>query len=145
MNPYQFVRRKAAAEISAKEIKEAKTLVNFAEMLNAAKVASPYEFAENSEATTFFRKAKAVEIIVDELPSGAEVNRAKVATENGNFRLRVFGAGSKSIIPAKVLTADEIKQIRVGTCTSDGETITEPRTDSATGEVVNVPVLYLHI
>lgn len=145
MNRYNFISAKKNVVADAKSFATAKKVSNIAEILKISKSIGEYTFIADDELTKFFKAAKAASITVETLPNGNNVNRMKVETASGNYRLRVFGTEKGNALAPKVLTADELKNLSFGFCESDGEKVSENRIDGTTGEVIEVPVMYANV
>ena len=84
-----------------------------------------YQFTENAELSKYMRTAKEGEITLSLLPSGNKVNRIKLTFANGTTQtLRAFGVKGNEL-PARPLTAEEIKNAVCGFCSDANGEITE--------------------
>lgn len=144
MNRYSFI-KSAQTQVTTKDIAAAKEVSSIEAILAAAKSIGEFEFSEDKNLSDYFRKnAKSIAVLVETLQNGAEVNRAKIVTDNGTYRVRCYGAGRGEIVPEAVFTDAEIKKAVFGFCTSDGEKVAETKI-SPDGEIVKTPVIYLRI
>ena len=141
MNRYQFA-KVTATTFTDKEIRSARTLTNTAEILNVSKSIGEYVFTANEELNKYFRAFKDMEIVLETLPNGSDVNRVKAKKGNDDYRLRLYGA-KNAILAPRDLSDSEIASADFGYCTSGGEIVTESKV--VNGELVNVPRIYIKL
>lgn len=143
MNRYKFIVARPTQPTES-EIAAAKTITNVSEMLKINKSIGEYVFIADNELSKVFQAANSLDLTVETLPNGNDVNRAVAILSNGaKYRMRVYG--TKDLQPAKSFTKDEIGKLTFGFCESDGEKVTESRLNGDTGEIVKVPVFYVKI
>ena len=143
MNFYSYVRTNRT--VAAKEVVAAKTVSDISTMIASTFVQDKYNFVKNDEIAKAYGTIKSADIALETLPNGNLVNRLSIVAENGRKAvLRCFGK-RENPVDAHPLTADEIKKLSFGTCTSGSETITDAKLDPKTGEVVNIPRVYANI
>ena len=141
---YRFISRKQIAMPTFAEIAAAKKVTNFEDILKANRSIGEYVFISNPDVTKFFSGAESLEITLEKIPSGTLVNRAKAVVNGHSYRLRCYGVKG-SEMPEKSLSKAEIEKLSFGYCESDGETVSEEKTDPTTGEIVSVPVFYVKL
>ena len=145
MNYLRFVSNKNQQPTQEK-IVAATTISDFAQIIEASKAIAEYIFEESEDANKLFRSSSSVKM--ERVPvgkTGNEKNRIICETSKGRFFLRVYGIAKGVLEKPKEYTKEEIKKLRFGFCTSDGEKVTEQRYNPKTGEVQNIPVLYCSI
>ena len=126
-------------------VKTAQIVDDLDAIVNAQTAIGEYIFAAVDALTKRFRDAKSVEIKVAESANGVLLNRATVTEKTGKkVMMRVYGVKGKEF-PACELKPAEIKKIEVGFCESDGNKVTDTQFNPATGEVREVPILYLNL
>lgn len=123
LNAYRTLARAAVKRANVETIASAQMIDNFADALEASANIGKYVPETDSQMSEYVRKnASEIEITQEFLPSGVIVNRANVVFSNGKtIQMRIWGIekGAESL-PARKLTAEEIKKAEILTCTSDG-------------------------
>lgn len=145
MNFYSYVRTNRTA--TAKDIATAKVTDNRSVIVAATLAQDKYEFVDdNTELRKAFGDIKGVNITLETLPNGNLCNRAVIllANDKKTKPLRCYGK-KDSPMESRALTADELKKVVFGYCTSGGETLTDAILDAKTGEIVNAKRVYLNI
>lgn len=141
MKKYRFLSN-AAMQPTTEAVKQAKKVTNVDDILNLSANVGAYEFVADDAITKRFRAAKSLEISVETLSSGALVNRAKLTEKDGKtFNLRCYGV-KDNLQPAGVVDASKFAY---GFCMSDGEKVSTQKYNPSTGEVFDVPVLYVNL
>lgn len=142
MGHYRFVSLRNAGP-TEEAINKAKTLESLSDILEVSKCFGEYLFTEDAELTDLFRKAKSIAIERKVSDSGVKSYRAAVVTESGKYLCRLYGNGKGADYVERTLSADEIKKVTFGFCTTDGEKVTETRSNA--DGVVKVPVIYMNV
>ena len=126
-------------------VKSAVVVDDLDAIVNAQTAIGEYIFEAVDALTKRFRDAAKVDITVAETANGVLLNRATVTEKSGKrVLMRCYGTKGKEF-PACSLKAAEIKKIEVGFCESDGEKVKDTQFNPATGEVREVPILYLNL
>lgn len=143
MNRYNFVRAQHPT-IKAADLNNAKQVNDIAEILNASALIGEYQFIKSEELSAEFSKAASIETEIATRANGSECNRIRVTRPNGkSYLCRAFGS-KNALLPPRKWTAEEIKDISAGFCTSDGERVEEVR-QSPSGEILALPVIYVKL
>ena len=144
INRYRFIKSSQIAAPTLSDLAKAKEITDFDAILKASQSIGKYEFSEDAKANEFFRTAESLETSSEKGTNGEIFNRAKVMVKGLSYSLRVFGV-KNAPVTTKVYTPTEIKTLTFGYCNSDGQKVTTAKVNPATGEVENVPVLYVKL
>ena len=151
MSRYSFPSSATRVQINAELIKKARVIDDVNAELEASEGESKYEYKVDDKLTKAIGDVATIEIKLLTTNSGEDYNRAVVTTKSGKvyrgFRLfGVGGASEKEVIPARILTSDEMKLTSFGRCYSNGKVKLEnPQVDPVNGDCVVLPRKYLNI
>lgn len=137
---YRFIN--TARRVNEIDTNAAAVITGAKNILSYSRCIGEYVFTKDEELTNELNKAKSIEIVRKVSSSGIVSYRAEIVTDNGKYIARLYGAGKGATYAERSLTADEIKKAVFGLCTSDGEVVTELKTDGQ--KAVKVPVIYLN-
>lgn len=141
MVKYRFLSN-AATQPTNEAVKQAKKVTSVDDILNLSANVGSYKFEKDEAITKRFQAAKSLEISVETLSSGVLVNRAKLTEKDGKtFNLRCYGV-KDNLQPAGVVDASKLSY---GFCLSDGEKVSTQKYNPSTGEVFDIPVLYVDL
>lgn len=156
INRYRSVKT-AVSAFSIADVNKAKTNLSAIGVLSANRQIDAYELInENDENSDYanavkdLRKALAdvnvlsVTIKPTKTDSGFIANNATITTAKaGNLFANVYGVKNAPL--DKTFTGDELKTLKFAYCKSGGEIITKAKTNPYTGELENIPTIYVVI
>lgn len=143
INRYRSVRQSVSA-FSVADFAKAKETDSIASILNANKQIDAFVFGEDAELTKGLNALviEAVEITPKKRDDGSIQNNATIVTTNGGkYFANVYGVKDAPL--SKTFRGDELKTLKYGFCTSGGNKVTRTKMNPTTGELENVPIIYV--
>ena len=136
---YRFI--STAQRINKVDASAAAEISGITDILNYSKCIGEYTFKTDEELTKTLNKADSIAIVRKVSNSGIVSYRAEILLNGGKYIARLFGSGRGATYAERNLSADEIKKAVFGFCASDGEIVTDLKTDGM--KAVKVPVIYM--
>ena len=136
---YRFIN--TARKVNEVDTSNAQTLSSVADILNYSKCIGEYQFNKDEDLTKTLNKAESISIVRKVSNNGIVSYRAEILLNGGKYIARLFGAGKGATYAERTFSEDETKKAVFGFCKSDGETVTELKTDGI--KAVKVPVIYM--
>lgn len=145
----------AVAAFSVSDMSKAKTNLSAIGVLSANRQIDAYELIEEDDvnkeyaaAVVDLRKAlaeavvKSVVIKPTKLDNGKITNNATIETEKaGKLFANVYGVKDAPL--DKTFAGNELKTLKFAYCKSGNEIVTKPKTNPFTGELENIPTIYV--
>lgn len=143
INRYRSIGRQIAAP-TFQSIAKATTVSSVAEILAANKQIDEYLFETNKELQDALKGA-CVSVWSEKADNKRGfVNKATILLNGSKFFANVFGV-KDAPVTKKDYTAEETAKLSFGYCKSGNDLVTTTKTNPTTGEVQNIPVIYVNL